>query len=93
MSADPPEITSCRWLFVFPPFFALFSAPPGRTWPIALLSAPPSAQISDSITLPSLEVAVPEVPFPMSAADYQALSTALAQFEDALTKKSEPAPE
>ena len=39
------------------------------------------------ITLPSLQVAVLDVPFPMSEDDFKALSDSLAMFKNALTKK------
>jgi hypothetical protein len=39
------------------------------------------------ITLPSLNIAVLRVPFPMDSADYDALETTLKAFKTALTKQ------
>jgi hypothetical protein len=62
---------------------------PEKPGQLGIALAPNQATRKLPVTLPSLRVAVLEVPFPMSAADYKALSNALALFEDALTVKCE----
>jgi hypothetical protein len=61
-------------------------APEGK---FSLMGTPPKSMRDLPITLPSLQVAVIRVPFPMDPTDYDAMLASLAAFKPALIKQPE----